>query len=162
MGGRRGPRIDYEPFGKGPGGTPTLAPWPRDTHPSQFSATIWVISDASTANQACLGSQELLALANIPNVYIKVSGLYYVQQPVSEWGYNFPWPTALPVVRAIYGAFGPHRLVWGSDFPVARRHCTYRQALEVVRRYCTFFSSAEIRMVLGENIDALLDMAGHT
>lgn len=108
------------------------------------------------------GLQELLALANIPNVYIKVSGLYYVQQPVSEWGYNFPWPTALPVVRAIYGAFGPHRLVWGSDFPVARRHCTYRQALEVVRRYCTFFSSAEIRMVLGENMSALLDMAGHT
>ena len=139
-----------------------MAPWPRGTHQSQFCAIIWVIFVTSSANQALLGSRSCWPWRNIPNVYIKVSGLYYAQQPVSEWGYNFPWPTALSVVRAIYGAFGPHRLVWGSDFPSVARIVLTGRALEVVRDLCTFFSPAEIRMVLGENMSALLELAGHT
>jgi L-fuconolactonase len=66
--------------------------------------------------------EELLrAAAAEPNVYAKISGLNTVAPPV--------WSAAdlEPAVRVAVDAFGPERLVCGSDWPVALLNGSYEQ-----------------------------------
>lgn len=53
----------------------------------------------------------VLALARYPNVYVKLSGEYaFSRQP-------YPYGDLQPVVRRVYEAFGPGRMMWATDFP---------------------------------------------
>lgn len=72
---------------------------------------------------------HLTALADVPAVHVKVSGFHYLTD--RPWAY--PYPGTHAVLRALLATFGTGRLLWGSDFPVARPHVTYRQSLELVR-----------------------------
>jgi L-fuconolactonase len=57
-----------------------------------------------------LGSlPDLLALAELPNVAVKLTGL-----PVLAPG-EYPFPAIWPVLEQLLEAFGPDRLLWGSD-----------------------------------------------
>jgi predicted TIM-barrel fold metal-dependent hydrolase len=98
------------------------------------------------------GLAEVLASAAVPNILLKVSGLHYV----SARAWDYPWPDALAALERIHDAYGPTRLCWGSDFPAATRYTTFRQTLEVVRSHCPFFSPADLRLILGENLRRLL------
>jgi L-fuconolactonase len=102
------------------------------------------------------GLDVLLSCAGAPNVYVKVSGFYYHVQPVRDLQSEYPWPEARQVLRSLYDAFGAARLVWGSDYPVARPFCTYRQSLDIVRRHCDFLSGEEQAAILGKNLEGLL------
>lgn len=66
------------------------------------------------------GFRALLALAGSRRVWLKLSGRYRNGAGVAE--------AAMPLVR---DAFGPDRLVWGSDWPHTQfeRQVTYAQAL---------------------------------
>ncbi len=99
------------------------------------------------------GLKQVLESARLPNIFIKVSGFYY--GAARDW--DFPYSDVQPVVRALYEAYGPHRMCWGSDYPVARFHCTYRQALECFRGYCAFVPEADKRLILGETLHTLLE-----
>ncbi|WP_165556055.1 amidohydrolase family protein [Kribbella pittospori] len=91
----------------------------------------------------------LLALADRPNVMVKVSGFHYLTTP--SWG--FPYPDVCErVLRPIAHAFGPHRLAWGSDFPVARQHVSYAQSLAMVRDHTPWWTDAERALVLGGSL----------
>jgi L-fuconolactonase len=96
---------------------------------------------------------EVLASARLPNISLKLSGFAYATQV--QWEY--PYEDVRPIVRAIYDAFGPRRLCWGSDYPVVRFYMTYRQSLEAFRTHCDFVPEAEKRLILGENIHRLLN-----
>lgn len=52
---------------------------------------------------------ELLALAEYPNVAVKLTGL-----PVLAPG-SYPFPGIWPALQRLVDAFGPERLLWGSD-----------------------------------------------
>jgi predicted TIM-barrel fold metal-dependent hydrolase len=70
----------------------------------------------------------LAALAALPNAVAKLSGL----------GMTDPdWTTKSlsPIIAAVLEAFGPHRTMWGSNFPVDRLYRSYR-ALFVAARSC--------------------------
>lgn len=98
------------------------------------------------------GLGELLGSAVVRNIYVKVSGFHYVcPQP---WAY--PWSDGLGHFRRIFERFGPDRLCWGSDFPASTRHCTYRQALEVIRTHCDFLGPDERRLILGGTLQRFL------
>jgi L-fuconolactonase len=57
---------------------------------------------------------DLSALAALPNLHVKLSGL------VTEAGPE-PSPGMLrPVMRTLLSLFGPDRVLWGSDWPVLR------------------------------------------
>lgn len=73
--------------------------------------------------------RNLTALAAVPAVHVKVSGFHYLAD--RPWAY--PYAGTHVALRALVAAFGTGRLLWGSDFPVARPHVTYRQSLELVR-----------------------------
>ncbi len=98
------------------------------------------------------GVRRVVAGADLPNLMVKVSGFYYG----SARPWEYPHSEALWVVRALYEAFGPHRLCWGSDYPVLRRALTYRQAIEAFRSHCVFGSAADRDAILGGTLDALL------
>jgi L-fuconolactonase len=95
---------------------------------------------------------EVLASADIPNIYVKVAGLHYC----SARSWDYPWPDAVAALERIAEAFGPERLCWGSDFPASTRFTTYRQSLEVVRSHCPFFGENDLRLVLGGTLSGIL------
>lgn len=101
------------------------------------------------------GLQEILASAEVPNIYIKLSGFAYCS-PV-KW--NFPYSDTHWVIRSLYERFGPHRMCWGSDYPVVRFFMTYQQSLEAFRTHCTFVTDGDKEWILGNTLARLLEAA---
>ncbi len=97
---------------------------------------------------------EVLASAECPNIYIKLSGFAYAAQVAWE----YPYREGQWIVRALYDRFGP-RLCWGSDYPVVRFYMTYRQALEAFRTHCDFISPADQALIAGGTLASLLGPA---
>ncbi len=95
---------------------------------------------------------ELILNSKLPNIGIKISGFNYT----SAMKWNFPYSDSQLLFRRIYGAFGAHRLYWGSDFPASRDMLTYTQAIEVLRTHCDFVPADEMSLILGTNLDRLL------
>lgn len=103
------------------------------------------------------GLNDVLASAAVPNIYIKLSGFYYVTAGPT---WDFPYRDTHAIVRAEYEAFGARRMCWGSDYPVVRRAMTYEQALEAFRTHCDFVPAEEQAWILGGTLQRLLDEAG--
>lgn len=83
-----------------------------------------------------VAAPDLTPLARRPNVSVKASGAYYVDD--ARLGER---------VRAAVDAFGPERVLWGSDHPVADRHgIDPSHTLAEVR---AVLSPAEQELVLG-------------
>jgi predicted TIM-barrel fold metal-dependent hydrolase len=70
-------------------------------------------------------------LAARPNVYVKISAV------LSKTGNRVPYELApyKPKLDALYDAFGPDRLLYGSDWPNSDPLGNYAQVLQVVREY---------------------------
>ena len=65
------------------------------------------------------------------------------------------------ILCALYDAYGPERLHWGSDYPVVRWAMTYRQALEVIRtRAADIILANDMERVLGSSLNELLTRHG--
>jgi L-fuconolactonase len=115
-----------------------------DRHPQQ----VFVV-DHLAKPQARRGAIEpwranLRALAERENVYCKLSGL------VTEAD-HLTWtePQLLPYLETALAAFGPRRLMFGSDWPVSRLACTYRAWYDIVERFASQLSAAEQARVFG-------------
>jgi L-fuconolactonase len=103
------------------------------------------------------GLAEVVRSAAQPNIHVKLSGFHYV----NEVAWDFPYPACRSIVRALYEAFGPERLHWGSDYPVVRRAMTYQQSLEAVRTHCApFIPATDMVRILGDSLNELLEGAG--
>lgn len=50
----------------------------------------------------------VLQLAKYPRVYMKYSGVNYLSKQ------EYPYASAKPLIRRVYDAFGPDRLIWGG------------------------------------------------
>lgn len=87
---------------------------------------------------------HLRNLARRPNVYCKLSGI------VTEADWQC-WSEAeiSPYWDAALAAFGPARLMFGSDWPVLRLAAEYRRWFEFVRRQVAALSTAEQAAILG-------------
>jgi L-fuconolactonase len=72
--------------------------------------------------------EQLGALAAHPNVSAKLSGLV-TEADWTQWTAN----DLSPYVLAALDAFGPQRLLWGSDWPVVELAGGYRRWLETAR-----------------------------
>jgi L-fuconolactonase len=87
----------------------------------------------------------LRELAAEPNVSCKLSGVHTVAAP--DWA-----PADLaPFLDTALTAFGPGRLLFGSDWPVSAQAATYRQVLDATLDACRDLAAAERAAVLGEN-----------
>lgn len=80
--------------------------------------------------------QKVLALSQYPNTYMKVPGLGEFCRRPMPFVQPFPFDQIPPVIEMAIDAFGPQRLMWGSDFPPLSIAGGVPQCLEVAYGTC--------------------------
>ncbi|MYT03423.1 MULTISPECIES: amidohydrolase family protein [Streptomyces] len=83
-------------------------------------------------------AQQIRRLAALPNTVCKLSGM------VTEADWD-SWTVAAltPYADTVLDAFGPGRLMFGSDWPVCRLAASYAEVVSVVRELTTALGPAE-------------------
>jgi L-fuconolactonase len=85
-------------------------------------------------------------LATFPNVFGKLSGL------VTEADWTSWTPEQIsPYLDVAFEAFGPNRLMIGSDWPVCLVAASYSRVIDVVKLYLDRYSADARKAVLGGN-----------
>ncbi len=87
-----------------------------------------------------LTDHALLALAREPDLYVLISG----QSMFCE----YPYSVLDELTRAVIGAFGPERLMWGSNFPEGGGTESYCRDLALVRNQSWGLSSGDLDQIL--------------
>jgi L-fuconolactonase len=73
---------------------------------------------------------KVFSLARFPNVYIKIHGLGEICKRNMPVTMPNPFdPEGLSILRMAYEAFGPDRMMWGSDYPPVSGREGYGNAL---------------------------------
>jgi predicted TIM-barrel fold metal-dependent hydrolase len=97
---------------------------------------------------------ELVRLARFPNVSVKVSELNNMSRTK-----QYPYRDTYEVVKRVYDAFGPDRLLWGTGFPAGTRaqagRPTLDEELALIRTEIPFFTASDREKILGRNAAAL-------
>ncbi|MCH7625961.1 MAG: amidohydrolase [Chloroflexi bacterium] len=93
--------------------------------------------------------EKALDLARFPNTYIKVGGLGEISERPSVLRPAFHFDHTPPLIEMAYDAFGPRRMMWGSDYPPVSNREGYRNALEGVRDHPAFKSDEDRDWVMG-------------
>ena len=96
---------------------------------------------------------EIRRLADVcPNLYMKFSSFYDMYAPGDV---VFPSPTDLasykPHFDVLMTAFGPDRLVWGSNWPVITLHGTFEAQIAIAEEYLAPFGTAVRDKVMFRN-----------
>jgi L-fuconolactonase len=91
--------------------------------------------------------KKLLALARYPQVFVKVSHTWSVSKM------PYPYPDAQEQVKRLYDAFGPQRLMWGTDWPLVEAHCGYAKALAMVRDEMKFLNDEDKSWMLSRTVE---------
>ena len=115
-----------------------------DRHPGQLFVLDHIgkpgIRDRSFAGW----SAAIRDLAHRPNVYCKVSGM----ATEADWE-GWTEEDLLPYLDTVLDAFGPRRLMFGSDWPMSLVAVEYGRWCDLVRRYVSRLSEGERELVLG-------------
>lgn len=96
-------------------------------------------------------------LAGAPNVSCKLSGLV----TEATWGAWSP-DQIIPYARRVLEAFGPQRVLFGSDWPVALLAGSYAQVLALAREACAYLSADEHDAVFRANALRCYAVAGRS
>jgi len=83
-------------------------------------------------------------LAQLPNVYCKLSGL--VTEADNEWREA----DIQPYINDIFKLFSPQRVIWGSDWPVLNIASNYDVWFDLARRNCESFDASARDGVFGK------------
>lgn len=89
--------------------------------------------------------RDIAALARLPQVYCKLSGL------VTEAGEAWSVDQLRPYTGHILDAFGSRRVIWGSDWPVLNLAADYGQWIAASEALLAELSSAERDDIFGLN-----------
>lgn len=90
--------------------------------------------------------EQIEKLAQFDNVYCKLSGMV----TEADWE-NWKPEDFAPYLDAVFAAFGPDRLMIGSDWPVCRVAGSYQKVMELVLNYIETFSESDRSKILGLN-----------
>jgi L-fuconolactonase len=100
-------------------------------------------------------ARDLRELARRPHVFTKASGL------VTEASWNSWTPDQLRAYLDVaFEAFGPQRIMFGSDYPVCLVAGSYEQVLGVVTGHIAALSEAERARVMADNAIAFYRLPG--
>jgi L-fuconolactonase len=91
----------------------------------------------------------IVLLSQHENVVCKLSGL------VTEAGQDWSVETLRPVVDDLLAAFGPERLLWGSDWPVLRLTANYDRWVAATDALLAGLSAPERDAILGGNAERI-------
>ncbi|MCC6340549.1 MAG: amidohydrolase [Bryobacterales bacterium] len=91
--------------------------------------------------------EKLIALKRYPKVFVKISHTWAIsRQP-------YPWLDAQEYVKRLHAAYGPRRLMWGTDWPVCEAHTSYAKTLSVVRDDMKFLNADDKSWMLSKTIE---------
>jgi L-fuconolactonase len=97
--------------------------------------------------------EKLIALARYPKVFAKISHTWTIsKQP-------YPYLDAQEYVKRLYAAFGPQRLMWGTDWPLVEERASYRQALTVIRDDMKFLNEEDKSWILSKTVERVWPFA---
>ena len=86
---------------------------------------------------------SLVKLARHERIHVKVSAYYALGRK------RPPYEDLIPMIRRLHQAYGPHRLMWGSDSPYQlTAPNSYAESLALVRERVNFWSDADRDAVL--------------
>ena len=115
-----------------------------DRHPEQIFVLDHIAKPKIKANELSPWQSRIVELAHRPNVYCKVSGM------ATEADYNAWTPKHLkPYFDTVLSAFGPKRLMFGSDWPVCLVAIEYARWAEIVREWIRDLAAADQERIMG-------------
>src|SRR5579884_2375660 len=91
--------------------------------------------------------EKLIALVRYPKVFVKISHTWSLSRQ------SYPWLDAQELVKRLYDRFGPQRLMWATDWPIAKERATYAQRLSVVRDDMPFLSAEDKAWILSKTVE---------
>lgn len=117
-----------------------------DQHPEQVFVLDHIAKPLIGRNELSPWKENIQKLARRENVNCKISGM------VTEADYQKWTPSQLlPYIEVILEAFGPDRLLFGSDWPVCLVATTYTNWVNLVRKNVTPYTKTEQAKIMGEN-----------
>lgn len=90
--------------------------------------------------------EQIRELARFPHLLCKVSGMVTEADPLHWKADDFR-----PYLETVFEAFGPSRLMFGSDWPVCRLAATYEQVDGLVQDYVRGWSQESLAAFWGGN-----------
>jgi L-fuconolactonase len=90
--------------------------------------------------------EQMRRIATHPNVYCKLSGII----TEADWR-NWSADDCRPYLDVVFEAFGPNRLMFGSDWPVCLLAGTYRRVKGLIDDYARSLSAADRERIFGLN-----------
>lgn len=117
-----------------------------DQHPDQVFVLDHIAKPLIGKNELSPWMANIQELAKRGNVNCKISGM------VTEAGFN-SWTSEQlqPYFDVVLEAFGPNRLLFGSDWPVCLVATTYKDWVDLVRKNIASYSETEQAKILGGN-----------
>ncbi len=115
-----------------------------DQHPDQVFVLDHVAKPRIREGVLEPWASHMKELAMRQNVWCKVSGMV-TEADWRQWNAD----TLRPYLDVVVEAFGPRRLMAGSDWPVCLVACGYGQWFELLRKYFANFSQTEREKVFG-------------
>ena len=99
-------------------------------------------------------ARELESLARGSTAFCKLSGL------VTEAGDDASTARIAPYAERLLAAFGPERLIWGSDWPVVTLACSYQDWCEMTERLLASLDPKERDAILGGTAERCYGLGG--
>jgi L-fuconolactonase len=94
--------------------------------------------------------KKAFALSRFPNTFIMIGGLGEFSRRANPVTRPLPFVQPIPpVLDMAYDAFGPQRMMWGSDFPASAPREGYRHALEWTMDYLSTKSIEDREWMFG-------------
>ena len=116
-----------------------------DRHPQQTFILDHVAKPKIRAGELSPWRQNMQTLAERPNVYCKISGM------VTEADWKNWTPAQLrPYLDVALEAFGPARLMFGTDWPVCLVACDYQRWHQTVSDFIAPLSKSEQAQIMGK------------
>jgi L-fuconolactonase len=89
----------------------------------------------------------LIALKRYPKVFVKVSHTWSLsKQP-------YPYLDSQAQVKRLYDAFGPRRLMAGTDWPLVEGYCGYAKAVDIARSQMKFLNDDDKSWMMSRTIE---------
>jgi L-fuconolactonase len=103
-------------------------------------------ADPPPIDQATARLSALLGLSAAHHVAVKLSGLYATSEPRSDYPHRQAWS----FIDVLFGAFGPERMYWGSDFRPATTWVPFERTVQVYLP--PGLTQQEVALVMGGNL----------